>query len=197
MDSLNDLISILKKLPGLGAKSSRRIAYYLLKQNDEFLSEFGKLISELRKGLCVCNICGNISYKNPCSICSDQMRDTKTICIVEDVESLSAFEHAGIYNGVYHVLGGKVSPLEGEDISDASIKSLTKHIKANKPNEVIVATSPVIEGDLTYYALLDLFRKLGVKKVSRIAYGLPVGGSIEFADKMTLHTALDSRRQVM
>lgn len=197
MDSLNDLISILKKLPGLGAKSSRRIAYYLLKQNDEFLSEFGKLISELRKGLCVCNICGNISYKNPCSICSDQMRDTKTICIVEDVESLSAFEQAGIYNGVYHVLGGKVSPLEGEDISDASIKSLTKHIKANKPNEVIVATSPVIEGDLTYYALLDLFRKLGVKKVSRIAYGLPVGGSIEFADKMTLHTALDSRRQVM
>lgn len=197
MDSLNDLISILKKLPGLGAKSSRRIAYYLLKQNDEFLSEFGKLISELRKGLCVCNICGNISYKNPCSICSDQLRDTKTICIVEDVESLSAFEQAGIYNGVYHVLGGKVSPLEGEDISDASIKSLTKHIKANKPNEVIVATSPVIEGDLTYYALLDLFRKLGVKKVSRIAYGLPVGGSIEFADKMTLHTALDSRRQVM
>lgn len=197
MDSLNDLISILKKLPGLGAKSSRRIAYYLLKQNDEFLSEFGKLISELRKGLCVCNICGNISYKNPCSICSDQLRDTKTICIVEDVESLSAFEQAGIYNGVYHVLGGKVSPLEGEDISDASIKSQTKHIKANKPNEVIVATSPVIEGDLTYYALLDLFRKLGVKKVSRIAYGLPVGGSIEFADKMTLHTALDSRRQVM
>lgn len=197
MDSLNDLISILKKLPGLGAKSSRRIAYYLLKQNDEFLSEFGRLISELRKGLCVCNICGNISYKNPCSICSDQLRDTKTICIVEDVESLSAFEQAGIYNGVYHVLGGKVSPLEGEDISDASIKSLTKHIKANKPNEVIVATSPVLEGDLTYYALLDLFRKLGVKKVSRIAYGLPVGGSIEFADKMTLHTALDSRRQVM
>lgn len=197
MDSLNDLISVLKKLPGLGTKSSRRIAYYLLKQDDKFLSEFGKLISELKKGLSVCKVCGNISYKNPCSICSDQMRDTKTICIVEDVESLSAFEQAGIYNGVYHVLGGKLSPLEGEDISDASIKSLTKHIKSNKPDEIIVATSPVLEGDLTYYALLDLFRKLGVKKVSRIAYGLPVGGSIEFADRMTLHTALDSRRQVI
>ena len=197
MDSLNDLISILKKLPGLGAKSSRRIAYYLLKQDDKFLSEFGRLISELKKGLCVCKVCGNISYKNPCSICSDSLRDTKTICIVEDVESLSALEQAGIYNGVYHVLGGRVSPLDGEDLSEASIESLRKHIKYNKPEEVIIATSPVLEGDLTFYTLLEILKNLGVKKVSRIAYGLPVGGSIEFADKMTLHTALDSRRQVM
>ena len=197
MDSLNDLISILKKLPGLGTKSSRRIAYHLLKQDDKFLSELGRLISELKKDLRVCKVCGNLSYKNPCSICSDQMRDTKTICIVEDVESLSAFEQAGVYNGVYHVLGSRVSPIEGEELSDEAIKSLTKHIKANNPDEIIVATSPAIEGDLTYYALLELFRKLGVKKVSRIAYGLPVGGSIEFADRMTLHTALDSRRQVI
>ena len=188
MDSLNDLIGILRKLPGLGTKSSRRIAYYLLKQDEKFLSEFAGIISELKKGLSVCKVCGNISYKNPCSICSDQMRDTKTICIVEDVESLSAFEQAGVYNGVYHVLGSRISPIEGEEISDESI---------NKPDEIIVATSPAIEGDLTYYALLDLFKRLGVKKVSRIAYGLPVGGSIEFADRMTLHTAVDSRRQVM
>ena len=196
MDSLNDLIEGLRKLPGLGTKSSRRIAYYLLKQDDKFLSEFGRLISELKKGLSVCKVCGNISYKNPCSICSDQLRDTKTICIVEDVESLSAIEQAGVYNGVYHVLGGRVAPLEGEELSDASIKSLTQHIKHNKPDEIIIATSPVLEGDLTYYSLLDLFARLGIKKVSRIAYGLPVGGSIEFADRMTLHTAIETRRQV-
>ena len=197
MDALNDLVGSLRKLPGLGSKSSRRIAYFLLKQDEKFLSELGRLISDLKKGLCTCKICGNMSYKNPCSVCSDPLRDTKTICIVEDVESLSAFEEAGIYNGVYHVLGGRVSPVDGEDLTDSMIKSLTKHVKANRPDEIIIATSPVLEGDLTFYALLDILKQLGVKKISRIAYGLPVGGSIEFADRMTLHTALDSRRQVM
>lgn len=196
MDSLNDLIDVLRKLPGLGLKSSKRIAYYLLKQDDKFLSELGSLISELKKGLCVCKICGNISYNNPCSICSDNIRDTKTICIVEDVESLSAFEQAGVYNGMYHVLNSRVSPVAGEDLSDDAIKSLSRHINLNKPSEVIIATSPVLEGDLTYYALLDILKKLKVKKISRIGYGLPVGGSIEYADKMTLHTAMDSRREV-
>ena len=196
MDALNDLINIFRRLPGLGLKSSKRIAYYLLKQDDKFLSELGRLISELKKGLCVCNICGNISYNNPCSICSDKLRDTKTMCIVEDVESLSAFEQAGVYNGMYHVLNSRVSPMEGEELSDDAIKSLSKHIKLNNPNEVIIATSPVFEGDLTYYALLDVLKKLKVKKISRIGYGLPVGGSIEYADKITLYTAIDSRREV-
>ena len=196
MDSLEDLVNILRKLPGLGAKSSRKIAYYLMKQDEEFLSEFGRVISELKKGLCVCELCGNLSYKNPCSICSSPLRDQKTICIVEDIESLSAFEQAGIYEGVYHVLGGRIAPLEGKDLSDEMIESLSRHVKANRPEEVIIATSPVLEGDLTFYALTSLLKNLGVKKVSRIAYGLPVGGSIEFADRMTLHTAIESRRQV-
>lgn len=197
MDALNDLVNVLRKFPGLGSKSARRIAFFLLRQDEKFLSDFGNLISNLKKGLCKCDICGNISDKNPCSICSDKLRDSKTICIVEDIESLSAFEQAGIYNGVYHVLGSRVSPLEDEDLSEESIESLKRHIKRNHPNEIIIATSPVLEGDLTYYSLLDLLKQLGIKKVSRIAYGLPVGGSIEFADRMTLHTAIDSRRQVI
>ncbi len=197
MDALDNLINALRKFPGLGLKSSKRIAFFLLRQDEKFLSDFGNLISNLKKGLFKCDICGNISEKNPCSICSDSMRDEKTICIIEDVEALSAFEQAGIYNGVYHILGGKVSPVNGEELSDEAIESLERHIKRNHPDEIIIATSPVLEGDLTYYSLLELFKKLGIKKVSRIAYGLPVGGSIEFADKITLHTAIESRRQVM
>ncbi len=197
MDSLNDLVNIMKKLPGLGTKSAIRIAYYLLNKNDKFLAEFGSLISNLKKGLYVCKICGNISEKNPCNICSNPLRDKKTICVVEDLESLAAFEHAGIYKGVYHVLGERVSPLDGEDLSRETIESLMRHIKTNRPDEIIIATNPVIEGDLTFYTLLDILKNLGIRKISRIAYGLPVGGSIEFADKMTLHTALDARRQVM
>ena len=196
MDSLNDLITALRKFPGLGLKSSKRIAYYLLKQDDKYLSELGRLISELKKGLCACQICGNISSEDPCRICSDETRDTKTICIVEDVESLSALEQSGVYNGVYHILGSRVAPASGEELSEDTIRSLSKHVKRNKPSEVIIATSPVLEGDLTYYALLDILKKLKVKKISRIGYGLPVGGSIEYADKMTLHTAMDSRREV-
>ncbi len=197
MDRLNDLAAALKKFPGLGNKSARRIAFYLMKQDTSYLAKLGGLISSLREGLCTCSECGNISDRNPCSICSDPLRDRKTLCIVEDIEALSVFEQAGVYNGIYHVLGGRVSPLDGEDLSDEAINFLLTHIANLKAKEVIIATSPKVEGDLTYYTLLDALRDSGVKKISRIAYGLPVGGSIEFADKMTLHTALEARRQVM
>ena len=196
MDSLNDLITILKKFPGVGNKSARRIAFHLIKQKNEELEKLGALISTLKKDLYTCEICGNISNKNPCKICTDPLRDKNILCIVEDVESLSAFEQAGIYNGLYHVLGEHVSPLNGEDLSPESIKLLLTHIKNTKPDEVIIATSPKFEGDMMYYTLLEILKKAKVKKISRIAYGIPVGGSIEFADRMTLHTALESRRQV-
>ena len=197
MDRFNDLAEALKKFPGLGRKSARRIAFYLMKQDSSYLAKLGGLIASLREGLCTCGQCGNISDRNPCSICSDPLRDRKTLCIVEDIEALSVFEQAGIYNGIYHVLGGRVSPLDGEDLSDEAIDFLLTHIASLKAEEVIIATSPKVEGDLTYYTLLDVLRDSGVTKITRIAYGLPVGGSIEFADKMTLHTALEARRQVM
>ncbi len=197
MNRLNDLAAAFQKFPGLGRKSARRIAFYLMKQDSSYLAKLGGLISTLREGLCTCSECGNISDKNPCSICSDPLRDRKTLCIVEDIEALSVFEQAGIYNGIYHVLGGRVSPLDGEDLSEDALDFLLRHIAQLKAEEVIIATSPKVEGDLTYYTLLDVLRDSKVKKISRIAYGLPVGGSIEFADKMTLHTALEARRQVM
>ena len=196
MDSLEELISILKKFPGLGSKSAKRIEFFLLKQDKDYLKNLGDLISGMKNNLRVCSQCGNISSNDPCSICSDPLRDRKTLCIVEDLEALSAFEDAGIYNGLYHVLGKKVSPIRGEDLSDESIKFLLTHIKTLKPEEIIIATSPKIEGDMTYYTLTDILQNVKVKKITRIAFGLPIGSSIEFADKVTLHTALESRRQV-
>ena len=197
MDQLNELITFFKKFPGIGSKSARRIAFYLLKQDDEYLSRLGAAISTLKENLCTCELCGNISSRSPCSICTDPLRDRNILCIVEDIEALSAFEQAGIYNGLYHVLGEKVSPITGQDLADDDINFLLNHVASLKPKEIIIATSPRFEGDLTYYTLLDVLKNSHVKKITRLAFGLPVGGSIEFADRMTLHTALEARRQVM
>ena len=197
MDRLNDLAAALKKFPGIGLKSARRIAYHLIKQDNDTLEALGTLIANLKKGLHTCGQCGNISEHNPCSICTDPLRDRKTLCIVDDIEALSTFEQSGVYNGLYHILGGRVSPIDGEELSSEAIDFLLGHIEALGADEVIIATSPKVEGDMTYYTLLDVLRKSGAEKVTRIAYGLPVGGAIEFADRMTLNTALEARRQVL
>lgn len=192
MESLDSLINALKKFPSLGPKSARRIAFYLLKQDDKELKRIGGLISSLKKNLVTCSQCGNVSAKDPCNICTDPLRDRDILCIVDDLESLSAFEQSGIYNGLYHVLGGRIA---GE-LTDDSADFLAEHIRALKPSEVIIASSPRIEGDMMYYTLIDILKGLGVKNITRLAYGLPLGGSIEFADRMTLHTALEGRRKV-
>ncbi|MBQ7220626.1 MAG: recombination protein RecR [Synergistaceae bacterium] len=196
MEALNRLINILKKFPGIGKKSARRIAYYLLRQEGDYLSEIGTLIAGLKNNLCTCGHCGNISESNPCSICSDPLRDRKTLCIVDDAESLAALEESGLYSGLYHILG-RVSPLGGEDLSDETAEFLLRHIHELEADEVIIATNPKLEGDMAYYTLLDVLKNAGVENVTRLAYGLPVGGSIEFADRATLSTAIASRTKVM
>ena len=196
MEALDEIINDLKKFPGIGRKSARRIAYYLLRQDNEYLAELGKHISTLKKGLCTCTHCGNISNTNPCRICSDPLRDRKTLCIVDDAEALSAFEEVGVYNGIYHILG-RVSPLSGEDLSDEAENSLRRHIQELGAEEVIIATNPKLEGDMAYYTLLDVLKNTGVENVTRLAYGLPVGGSVEFADRATLSTAILSRTKVL
>ena len=192
MESLESLVNALKKFPSLGPKSARRIAFYLLKQDSKELQRIGGLISNLKKGLVTCSQCGNVSAKNPCNICTDPLRDRDILCVVDDLESLSAFEQSGIYNGLYHVIGNTVP---GE-LTDDSADSLAKHVRALKPSEVIIASSPRIEGDMMYYTLIDILRGLGVKNITRLAYGLPLGSSIEFADRITLHTALEGRRKI-
>ena len=173
------------------------MVFFLLKQDETFLKEFGDSIATLKDDLYTCSECANISESDPCPLCRDPLRDRRTLCVVENVDDLVAFEHAGVYNGLYHVLGGRVSPFDDQDLSRESVDFLLRHIDGIKAQEVIIATNPRMEGDLTYFTLLDILRDVhgegGKLKISRLAFGLPVGGSIEFADRMTLHTALESR----
>ena len=201
MDPIADLILAFTKFPGVGNKSARRMVFYLLKRDSAELQDLGRRIATLKDELCVCSRCGNVSSGDPCPICSDALRDRETLCVVEDIDDLVSFEQAGIYNGLYHVLDNRVSPFDDEDLSPESVEFFLRHIRDLKAEEVIIATNPRMEGDLTYYALLDILRELdgqeersgGKLRVTRLAFGLPVGGSIEFADRMTLHTALESR----
>ena len=192
MESLDSLVSTLKKFPAVGPKSARRIAFYLLRQEDAELERIGSLITNLKKGLVTCSHCGNVSAKDPCNICTDPLRDRNILCIVDDLESLFVFEQSGIYNGLYHVLGGNFA---GE-LTDESADFLERHVRELNPDEVIISSSPRIEGDMSYYTLIDILHGLGIENVTRLAYGLPLGGSIELADRMTLHTALEGRRRV-
>jgi recombination protein RecR len=175
------------------------MAFFLLKQDESFLRAMGGAIAELKDNLVRCGACGNVSDSDPCPICADVLRDKSTLCVVESVEDLASFEQAGVYNGLYHVLDGRVSPLDDQDLSEKSVDFLLKHIADAGIEEVIIATNPRMEGDLTYFTLREILReKLSENsangpKISRLAFGLPVGGSIEFADRVTLHTALEAR----
>ena len=198
MDSINGLAEVLKKFPGLGEKSARRIVFHLLKQDNEDLENLGSLIANLKKDLKICSKCGNLSRQDPCEICSDPLRDRKTLCIVEDLESLGAFEQAKIYNGLYHVLNARTEPLLNREVSRDDADFLLKHIQSLEPTEIILATNPGLEGDMTQYSLIDIIKNAPNlnTKITRLAYGLPLGGSIEFADKLTLHTSLEARRPI-
>ena len=158
----------------------------------------GSLIANLKKDLKICSQCGNLSNQDPCEICSDPLRDRKTLCIVEDLESLGAFEQAKIYNGLYHVLNARTEPLLNREVSREDADFLLKHIQSIGPTEIILATNPGLEGDMTQYSLIDIIKNVpNLKtKITRLAYGLPLGSSIEFADKFTLHTSLEARRPV-
>ena len=196
MNALNELTGVFKKFPGIGAKSARRMAFYLLKKDKRELEKLAKTITSLKDNLFKCKFCGNMSDENPCKICSDPLRDKKILCVVESVEALYSFEDANIYNGLYHVLDLKSSPFESQDVNSKAIDALLNHIKIlNTEIELIIATNPVVESAITYYAIIDAVENSGlpVTKITRLASGLPVGGSVEYADKRTLHTALEMR----
>ena len=192
-EPIERLVSHFVKLPGVGGKSARRMVFHLLQSPPSVLAEMAADIGKLHALLSFCPDCGNITEgSGACLICSDKMRDRTQLCIVENIEALVSFEHAGIYNGLYFVLGKKVSPLDDEDLDEPMIERIRERVLSLEAKEVIVAMSPRIEGDLTWYAIQDALKGIDVS-VSRLAYGLPVGGSIEFADRVTLHTAFESR----
>ena len=192
-EPLERLISHFIKLPGVGGKSARRMVFHLLQSPPSVLAEMAADIEKLHTLLSFCPDCGNIAENcSRCLICSDSMRERTQLCVVENIEALVSFEQAGIYNGLYFVLGKKVSPLDNEDLDESIISRLRERVLSLEAKEVIAAMSPRIEGDLTWYAIQDALKGIDVS-ISRLAYGLPVGGSIEFADRVTLHTAFESR----
>lgn len=191
-EPLEQLISLFKRFPGIGDKSARRMAFCVLQQPESFVSNMSQALLDVRRNLHPCSVCGNITDMNPCRICTDPLRDRQTICVVESAEDLLSMEQAGIFNGLYHVLGGRESPLDDEQIDPERLQSLRGRIKELSVKEVIIATNPRIEGDLTFYEIASSVKDMNIK-ISRLAYGLPVGGSIEFADRVTLHAAFESR----
>ena len=170
------------------------MVFYLLRQDPSVVREFGESIASLADSVRHCSCCGAITDVDPCSICSDQMRDRRVLCVVETEEDCVAIEQAGIFNGLYHVLGGRVSPLDDEEIPRDSLERLRERAE-DGVEEIILATAPRIEGDLTAFAVQEALSGLPVK-ISRLSYGLPVGGSIGFADRVTLHMAMESRKEM-
>jgi recombination protein RecR len=193
--SLEKLIALLGRFPGVGEKSARRMALFLLLQPERWTRDLAEAMVTLRENLHPCSECGNLTDEDLCSICRDPLRDREILCVVETVEDLISLEQSGVHDGLFHVLGGRVSPLDGEDLPPEALNRLVRRLEAGTFKEVILATNPRVEGDLTYFAVLEALKDRSVR-ISRLAYGLPVGGSIGFADRVTLHAAMEARRQV-
>ncbi len=189
--ALEILIGELSKLPGIGRKTAQRLALHLLKTNNEDANRLAAAIIEVKRKIRYCSICWNITEKDPCSICSDPNRDHSEICVVEDPSDVLALEKTNEFHGVYHVLGGALSPLEGVSIEQLKVKELLNRLD-DGVSEIILAMNPDVEGEATTIYLGNLLKPLGAK-VTRIARGVPVGGDLEFADEATLVRALEGR----
>jgi recombination protein RecR len=193
---LSKLIGQLTKLPGIGSKTAQRLAFYILKMDGEKAEQLAKSIVEVKDQLIYCSVCHNLTEDDPCPICQDSSRDRSTICVVEKIEDIVAMEKTGEYNGLYHVLHGSISPMDGVGPDDIKIKDLLDRIKGEEVNEVILASDPNVEGEATAMYISKLLKPLEEVKVTRIAHGLPVGGDLEYADEVTLSKALEGRQEV-
>ncbi len=195
IQSLQKLVEALHRLPGIGPKSAERLAYYILKTNKEEVIDLSEAIKLAKESIRYCSICNNVTDTDPCAICQNPERDHTQICVVEEPFDVMAVEKTRGLKGVYHVLLGALSPIEGIGPEDLKIKELLVRIEKDKVQEVIVATNPNVEGEATAIYLSRLIKPLGVK-VARIAYGLPIGSSLEYADEMTLSKAIEGRKEL-
>lgn len=193
--SIEKLIESFERLPSIGHKTAIRLAFYMLGASEKETNEFVSSILEAKKNLKYCSKCYNISDTDPCFICNNAKRDTSTICVVEDVKDIIAMERTHEFNGVYHVLHGSISPMNGIGPDDIKIKELLTRLQGQEIVEVILATNPRVEGEATAMYLSKLIKPLGIK-VTRIARGVPIGGDLEYTDEVTLSQALEGRREV-
>jgi recombination protein RecR len=193
-DPLIRLISELKKLPSIGPKSAQRLALHLMKSTQEDIKLLTDAIFQLKVALRYCSICGSITDRDPCAICEDPNRDHSIICVVEEPDDVIALERAQ-FKGVYHVLMGALSPLDGVNPENLRIKELLERVNSQNISEIIFATNPTTEGQATAMYLFRRLKPLGLN-ITRIAYGLPVGGELEYADEVTLSKAMEGRREI-
>ena len=192
---LAQLIEQLRALPGIGAKTATRLAYHILDMDMERAHRLAAAITGAKEKIGFCSVCFNLTDSDPCAICMAEKRDHTTICVVEQPQDVAAMERMNDYDGVYHVLHGALSPLEGVGPNDIRIRELV--LRAGKENvqEVIVATNPNVEGEATAMYIAKLLKPMGIR-VTRIAHGLPVGGDLEYADEVTLSRAMEIRREI-
>jgi len=188
------LIQILAKLPGLGPRSARRAVLHLIKNREKLLSPLALALAEARDKVVVCSVCGNVDTIDPCSLCSDPRRDHTVICVVEDVSDLWALERAGAWSGLYHVLGGTLSAIEGVRPEDLAIAPLSLRASAPEIKEVVLAVNATVEGQTTAHYITDFLKPLPIK-LSRLAHGVPVGGELDYLDEGTLTAAIRARRE--
>ena len=193
--SIEKLIQSFEKLPSIGNKTAARLAFYILNASEEETNEFVSSIINAKKNLKYCSKCYNISDTDPCTICGNPKRDQSQICVVEDVRDIIAMERTHEFKGVYHVLHGSISPMNGIGPEDIKIKELLARLMDGQVKEVILATNPRVEGEATAMYLSKLIKPLGVT-VTRIAHGIPVGGDLEYTDEITLTKALEGRREL-
>ncbi len=193
--SIAALIEQFQKFPSVGPKSAQRMAFYLLKMPKSDVEKFAQTIIEAKENTKTCEICFNISSTSPCEICASSSRDNSTICVVSDSKDLIAIEKTNEYKGLYHVLQGLISPMDGIGADDIRIKELLNRLTDANIKEVILALSPSVEGEATSLYLTKLIRPFGIK-VSRIAFGLPVGADLEYADEITIAKAIEGRHEI-
>ncbi len=189
---LQRLIEQFEKLPGIGKKTAQRLAFYVLSMPETYANSFAEALMDAKRKIKYCNVCCNLTDGETCAICSDDTRDKTTICVVEEPQDVAAFERAREYRGMYHILHGTISPLDGIGPEQLRIKELMSRLGSPELKEVIIATNPTVEGEATASYLSRIIKPMGIK-VSRLAYGIPVGGDLEYADEVTLMRALEGR----
>lgn len=194
-EPISKLIDSFMKLPGIGPKTAARLAFFVLTMREDTVSNFAKALIDAKRNLMYCSQCGHITDIDPCHICQDQQRDHSMICVVQDPKDVIAMEKMRDYQGLYHVLHGAISPMDGVGPEDINVASLLARLHDERVQELILATNPTIEGEATAMYISRLVKPSGIR-TTRIAHGLPVGGDLEYADEVTLSKALEGRREL-
>lgn len=194
-ESIQNLIESFKKLPGIGEKTAERLALSILKMDDDIVNIFSKSLKDVKTKIKKCSKCNNFSEDELCEICKNENRNNEILCVVDDPKNIILFEKLDIFKGYYHVINGLISPLDGITPDDIKVNDLIERIKNEKVKEVIIAVKPSIEGETTALYISKLLQDIDVK-VSRIAYGVPIGAEIDYVDSLTLEMALENRREI-